>query len=37
MRITSVIPCTLGQLFLLFGAVAVGILIGIYLYVMYLT
>lgn len=30
-------PTTLCQLFLVFGAVSVGTLIGIYLYVMYLA
>ena len=37
MRIPIVVPETLGQLFLLFGAVGVGVFIGIYLYVVYLT
>ncbi len=37
MRIPIDMPETLGQLLLLFGAVGVGALIGIYLYVVYLT
>ena len=31
------VPETVGQLFLLLGAVGVGVLIGIYLYAVYLT
>ena len=37
MRIPSVMPASLGDLFILFAGVGVGVLIGIYLYAVYLT